>query len=100
MAKSSKCSTFDDTQSRLERISMFPLVEERVARENRRALLPRKHCPHCARSITVNRDGTQRSHFCPHYTPCEAGRCVLCENRPAAAAVDFAKENPQTDIER
>jgi hypothetical protein len=41
-------------------------------------MFPRGSCPRCRRSIAMNRDGWLRSHFCPHYKPCELDRCGEC----------------------
>ena len=62
-------------------------------------MLPRKTCSQCNRVITVNRDGQLRSHFCPHYRPCESGDCVLCQDARDEAVTDAAN-NPLTNVEQ
>jgi hypothetical protein len=47
----------------------------------------------------MNRDGQLRSHFCPHYTPCESGHCVLCRNSRGEAVAD-ADNDPLTNVEQ
>jgi hypothetical protein len=41
-------------------------------------MLPRSSCPQCGRSITSNKYGDLRSHFCPHYEICEKQTCAQC----------------------
>ena len=41
-------------------------------------MLPRTSCPRCGRSITSNKHGDLRSHFCPHYEICEKQTCTQC----------------------
>ena len=41
-------------------------------------MFPRSACRRCSRSIAMNGDGQLRSHYCPHYTPCELGTCIDC----------------------
>jgi len=64
-------------------------------------MFPRRPCPRCGRSITMNRDGMQRSHFCPHYTPCEIGRCGQCvaalHNTPSVDGRSIEPDPPGGD---
>jgi hypothetical protein len=57
-------------------------------------MLPRGTCPRCRRSITVNKDGQMRSHFCPHFEICERAGCLQCAVARASADPD-PRDTPQ-----
>jgi hypothetical protein len=57
-------------------------------------MLPRGICPRCRRSITVNKDGQMRSHFCPHFEICERAGCVQCAIERASAEPDALEAAP------
>jgi ferredoxin len=59
--------------------------------------MPRSVCPRCLRSITVNRDGAMRTHFCPHYHVCESGTCATCAATRSSASTPEAEPASQRD---